>query len=212
MLNSPMKTDVPNPLREWLPDSAWFVSQKLIELEGFESFASNMEKDYPTKFKEWYNNAAPEDEKLPGDWRSLEQRIFQKMLIVRVLRPDRITTCLSNFIEKTLPNGSNYTECDSTSSPFEILYSSYLDSTTTTPIYFILSPGANPLVEVRNLATKCGISLANVHNVALGDGQDVVAFNYLELGHNEGHWIFLQNIQLMPDFLKDLEKKLDLYA
>lgn len=73
LLNSPMKADVPNPLREWLPDSAWFASQKLIEIEGFESFASNMEKDYPTKFKEWYNNAAPEDEKLPGDWRSLEQ-------------------------------------------------------------------------------------------------------------------------------------------
>lgn len=171
-----------------------------------------MEKDYPTKFKEWYNNAAPEDEKLPGDWRSLEQRMFQKMLIVRVLRPDRITTCLTGFIEKTLPNGINYTDCDSTSSPFEILYSSYLDSTTTTPLYFILSPGANPVVDVENLARKCGISLANVHVVALGDGQDKVAFERLELGHNEGHWIFLQNIQLMPDFLKDLEKRLDLYG
>lgn len=64
-----MKTDTPNPLREWLPDSAWFSSQTLIGIEGFESFATNMEKDYPTKFKEWYNNPAPEDEKLPGDWR-----------------------------------------------------------------------------------------------------------------------------------------------
>lgn len=36
--------------------------------------------------------------------------------------------------------------------------------------------------------------------------------NYLEMGHNDGHWVFLQNIQLMPDFLKALEKKLDLYA
>jgi len=51
-----------------------------------------------------------------------------------------------------------------------------------------------------------------VHVVALGDGQDKVAFERLELGHNEGHWIFLQNIQLMPDFLKDLEKKLDVYG
>lgn len=207
-----MKTDTPNPLREWLPDSAWFSSQTLIGIEGFESFASNMEKDYPTKFKEWYNNPAPEDEKLPGDWRSLETRLFQKMMIVRVLRPDRITTCLSNFIEKTLPNGIDYTECDGTSSPFDILYSSYLDSTTTTPLYFILSPGANPVVDVENLAKKVGISLANVHVVALGDGQDKVAFERLELGHNEGHWVFLQNIQLMPDFLKDLEKRLDQYA
>lgn len=92
------------------------------------------------------------------------------MLIVRVIRPDRVTTCLSNFIEKTLPNGVNYTECDATSSPFDILYSSYLDSTTTTPIYFILSPGANPVVDVENLARKCNVPLANVHSVALGDG------------------------------------------
>jgi len=34
--------------------------------------AQNIEKDYPNKFKEWYGQAAPEDEKLPGDWRSLE--------------------------------------------------------------------------------------------------------------------------------------------
>jgi dynein heavy chain len=152
LLNSPMKTDVPNPLREWLPDSAWFAGQKLIELEGFEPFAQNMEKDYPNKFKEWYNNPAPEDEKLPGDWRSLEQQIFKKMMVVRVLRPDRITTCLTNFIEKTLPNGSNYTECDSTASPFDILYFSYLDSTPATPIYFILSPGANPVEDIEKLA------------------------------------------------------------
>ena len=51
-----------------------------------------------------------------------------------------------------------------------------------------------------------------LHTVALGDGQDVVANNYLELGHKDGHWIMLQNIQLMPDFLKELEKRLDVYA
>jgi dynein heavy chain len=43
---------------------------------------------------------------------------FQKMLAIRVLRPDRITTALDNFVGKTLPNGSNYVNCDSTSSFF----------------------------------------------------------------------------------------------
>lgn len=36
LLTCPIKTDVPNPLREWLPDIAWFSIQKLIEIEGFE--------------------------------------------------------------------------------------------------------------------------------------------------------------------------------
>jgi dynein heavy chain len=63
------------------------------------------------------------------------------------------------------------------------------------------------------LARKNGIDPNKyLHQVALGQGQDVVALNKLEIGHKEGHWVMLQNIHLMPSFLKDLEKKLDVYA
>lgn len=34
----------------------------------------------------------------------------------------------------------------------------------------------------------------------------------LELGHKDGHWVMLQNIHLMPSFLLELEKKLDVFA
>jgi dynein heavy chain len=124
-----------------------------------------------------------------------------------------MTTALGNFIERTLPNGKNYTECDQKLSQSQILQSVYDDSTTTTPIYFILSPGANPVLDVQVLAKGNGIDInKQLHVVALGDGQDIEALNKLELGHKEGHWIFLQNIQLRPDFLKQLEKVLDNYA
>jgi dynein heavy chain len=36
--------------------------------------------------------------------------------------------------------------------------------------------------------------------------------NKLEIGHKEGHWVMLQNIHLMPRFLIELEKKLDMYS
>jgi dynein heavy chain len=36
LLQCPIKTDLINPLKEWLPDLAWFAMQKLIELELFE--------------------------------------------------------------------------------------------------------------------------------------------------------------------------------
>jgi dynein heavy chain len=88
-----------------------------------------------------------------------------------------------------------------------------MDSTTTTPIYFILSPGANPVREVEILARKQGNDpMKMMHSVALGQGQDVVAMNKLEIGHKEGHWIMLQNVHLMPTFLTDLEKKMDSFA
>ena len=34
----------------------------------------------------------------------------------------------------------------------------------------------------------------------------------LELAHKEGHWVMLQNIHLMPKWLIELEKTLDLFA
>merc|ERR1719408_1210461 len=52
----------------------------------------------------------------------------------------------------------------------------------------------------------------NYHNVAMGQGQDVVAMAKMELGHKEGHWVMLQNIHLMPRWCVSLEKTMDNYA
>ena len=214
LIQCPIKTDVPNPLKkEWLPDLAWYSIQKLIEIEGFESFAQNLEKDSPTRFKQWYDELAPENEKLPLDWKKLEQMPFQKLLVLRCLRPDRLTTALDNFNRRTLPNGSKYVDMDSTSSFQDILSSSLADSTTTTPLFFILSPGANPVKEVEKVGGVMGIDVnKQFHNVALGQGQDVIAMNKLEIGHKDGHWVMLQNIHLMPTWLLELEKRLDEFA
>jgi dynein heavy chain len=73
LLRCPLKTDVVNPLKEWLPDLAWYSIQKLIEIEGFEQFAQNLEKEAPNRFRDWYNELTPETEKLPLDWKRLEQ-------------------------------------------------------------------------------------------------------------------------------------------
>jgi len=103
-------------LKEWLPDGAWYCMQKLIEIEGFENFAADVIGGAPTRFKDWYNELQPEEIKLPLDWKMLEQRQFQKLLVIRVLRPDRQTIALDNYCRKTLPNGDDYVDCDSTSS------------------------------------------------------------------------------------------------
>ena len=213
LLNCPSRTDVANPLKDWLPDLAWFSMQKLTEVEGFELLAQHVEKEAPNRFKDWYNELAPEDEKLPLDWKKLEQVPFQKLLVVRVLRPDRITTALDNFVRRTLPKGSDYVDCDSTSSFAQVLASAYLESAPTTPIYFILSPGADPVKDVEALARAQGIDPAKMlHTIALGQGQDVVALNKLDIGHKDGHWVMLQNIHLMPRFLLQLEERLDACA
>jgi dynein heavy chain len=38
LINCPTNTSIMNPLKEWLPDLAWYGLQKLNEIEGFENF------------------------------------------------------------------------------------------------------------------------------------------------------------------------------
>jgi len=80
-----------------------------------------------------------------------------------------------------------------------------------TPVFFILSPGVNPL-KVRNVAQKflkslnenlkdveelgrkLGFSFAkgNFHSVSLGQGQEVVAEKAMTEAAEKGHWVVLQ--------------------
>jgi dynein heavy chain len=106
----------------------------------------------PRRFMEWYNELAPENCKLPGDWKTLEKQPFQKMLVTRCLRPDRITSSLDQFVRRTLPNGNAFVDCDNSLSSDLILQSSFEDSKPETPIFFILSAGANPIKNVLALA------------------------------------------------------------
>ena len=51
LLFCPIKADPPNPLvlKTWLPDLAWGSVQKLIEIEMFEKFANDLEKEAPSE-------------------------------------------------------------------------------------------------------------------------------------------------------------------
>ena len=48
--------------------------------------------------------------------------------------------------------------------------------------------------------------------MSLGQGQEVVAEQALELASKEGHWVILQNIHLVAKWLPILEKKLEEYG
>jgi dynein heavy chain len=113
----PQKKDVPVPavLKKWMPDQVWFSVQKIIEIELFEQFAQHIEFGAAKRFEDWYNELTPETEKLPLDWKKLEQMPFEKLLVIRALRPDRITIALDNYIRKVMPRGDDFVDCDSTS-------------------------------------------------------------------------------------------------
>ncbi|KAG9468571.1 hypothetical protein GDO78_022451, partial [Eleutherodactylus coqui] len=88
---------------------------------------------------------------------------------------------------------------------------SYQESGPSTPMFFILSPGVDPLKDVEKQGRKLGYTFnnQNLHNVSLGQGQEVVAEQALDLAAREGHWVILQNIHLVAKWLSTLEKKLE---
>ena len=198
----------PSPIA-WLNDRQWQALQALVTLEGFETFISDLEES-EGRFEEWYNSEHPEHEKLPLEWRELEKKPFLKLCVLRCLRPDRMIVAISAFIRETLPLGSRYIHCDADLNSFQLLQQTFEDMTPTIPIYFVLCPGTDVVSDVDKLAMELGkVKGVDYHNIALGQGQDVVAMTKLRTGTAEGHWVILNNVHLMARWLVTLESTLD---
>lgn len=218
LLNCVPKPDSENPLKDWLPNSAWFAVQRLSEIDEFKKLPESMEKELPARFKDWFNELAPENSRLPSEWRKLDSQPFLKLCVIRALRPDRMTVALVQFIKSVLPRGNDFVSMDQNLSFNEVLVSAIEDATMetsmNTPIFFILSTGADPVKEVEKIGKKMKFeyNLNNFFNIALGQGQDKYADSKLEAGFRDGYWVMLQNIHLMPSWLSSLEKKLDQFA
>ncbi len=157
-----------------MPNSAWFSVLRLAEIEEFEKLPDSIEKELPARFKDWVNELSPENVRLPSEWRKLESQPFLKLCIIRALRPDRMTNALVNFMNNVFPNGKDFINMDQNNSFKDILQSVIKDSTKessmNTPIFFILSPGADPVKEVEKIGKmyKFQYSLNNFFNIALG--------------------------------------------
>jgi dynein heavy chain, axonemal len=193
----------------WINDVTWMNVRALANIDTFEKFASDIE-DNSARFLEWFQSYSPEMEKLPGDWRELDKHPFKKLLVIKTLRPDRMTAALSSFIREVLPNGKAFVDNEGDSNSYQMTEQSYEDSNAAVPIYFILSPGTDAASDVDRLAMKHGKTKGvDYHEISLGQGQDIIANDRLDAGRRQGHWIFFNNIHLMPRWLPQLEAKLE---
>lgn len=211
LIRGPKKVVDDSPV-EWLPNSAWFAVSALSDFPEFAKLTQDIQ-DAPSRFKEWFNHVSPETEKLPLDWAALDKNFFKKLLVLRCLRPDRMTVALASFLRDTLPKGKLFVDCDLTFNSFQILQDVYKDSGRDTPIYFILSPGTDVVADLDMLAQQEGFVRGETyHNVSMGQGQDVVAERLMNIAAKDGHWVILNNVHLMPRWLKKVEKMLDDFA
>lgn len=104
LLRGPKKSGepVPETCTSWLSKSAWESVLAYADLEDGDPPCSSLPQDIAVswrRFKEWCEDLTPEDLALPSDWKNLSH--FDKLLIVRCLRPDRITMALNRFGESS---------------------------------------------------------------------------------------------------------------
>lgn len=68
---------------------------------------------------------------------------------------------------------------------------SYQDTSNTTPLVFILSPGSDPFRSFQRFAADKGYK-DKILSISLGQGQGPVAEKLIEQGKVHGEWVFLQ--------------------
>ncbi|KAJ8736094.1 hypothetical protein PYW08_006750 [Mythimna loreyi] len=202
-LRFPIKPHVTSPV-DFLSNQSW---GGICSLAGKEEFR-NLDRDIETSPKRWKKIVeveCPEREKFPQEWKN--KTALQRMCMLRALRPDRMTYAVAAYIEEKM--GGKYVENRTLE-----FSKSFEETSPTTPIFFILSPGVNPLKDVEALGKIMGYTAdnGNFHNVSLGQGQEVVAEQAMDEGLQKGHWVVLQNIHLVKKWLPSLEKKMESFA
>ncbi|XP_046594204.1 dynein beta chain, ciliary [Neodiprion lecontei] len=203
LLRFPITPHVTSPV-EFLSNTSWGGIRSLATRDDFR----NLDRDIESSSKRWKKLVeceCPEREKFPQEWKN--KTALQRLCMLRALRPDRMTYAISAFIEEKL--GPRYVEGRTVE-----FAKSYEETSPTTPIFFILSPGVNPLKDVEALGRKLGFTFdaQNFHNVSLGQGQEIVAEQAMDEAAKMGHWVVLQNIHLVKKWLPLLEKKLEIAA
>ncbi|OQR83321.1 dynein heavy chain [Achlya hypogyna] len=191
---------VANPVADFCAESVWTTVVDLNRLPRFQGLVSSFEQAGKA-WKQWFQSAAPEIEQLPGDWEGKCNEL-QRLLLLRVLRSDRVTIQASKFVATNL--GPQFVDPP----PFD-LRAIYDNSTYKTPLIFVLSPGVDPTSNLMALADSLG---KKVENCALGQGQSAFAEAMLARGLEGGHWVFLANCHLMLSWAPTLEKLIDNYC
>ncbi|NXE57526.1 DYH17 protein, partial [Casuarius casuarius] len=203
LLRFPFQAGVASPV-DFLQAQGWGGIKVLSEMDEFKNLDSDIEGS-AKRWKKFVESEAPEKEVFPKEWKN--KTALQKLCMLRCMRPDRMTYAVRNFVEEKM--GSKFVEGRS------IEFSkSYEESSPSTAIFFILSPGVDPLKDVEALGRKLNFTIDNgkIHNVSLGQGQEIVAENALDVASAQGHWVILQNIHLVARWLSTLDKKVERYS
>ena len=174
--------------------------EKLDYFSGL--YDSLMSPSEITYWRKWLKDEKAESSDMPRSFQS--SNLFQKLLIIRALRPDRITYAITNYIIEAM--GEKYIEPVNFS-----MNETFKETSNLTPIFFVLFPGEDPTIKVEEQGKICGKSIKDgtFINIPMGQGQEEGANKALIECAEKGRWIMLQNVHLMITWMKRFENDLE---
>jgi len=184
----------PNP-EEWLGDKSWADFLALHELESFSHFFEEVQREI-----EFWKEVSDSQDPMEMIAKKYNDRFsqFQQLLLLRCIRADKVVPAVMKFITEKI--GQKFIEPPS----FDLL-AGYRDSSCTTPLLFVLTPGADPMTELIRVAEELGMD-QRLFAVSLGQGQGPIAERAISEAIDKGSWVCLQNCHVATSWLRTLEK------
>uniref|UniRef100_A0A7M4FPW0 Dynein axonemal heavy chain 12 n=1 Tax=Crocodylus porosus TaxID=8502 RepID=A0A7M4FPW0_CROPO len=195
-----LKNKYKNPDPSWLPDKSWDELCRASEIPAFRGLRNHVTENI-SEWRKIYDGKDPQNLPLPKPMNTMLNEL-QKMILIRCLRPDKVSLAITVFVTDKL--GKKFVEPP----PFD-LTKSYLDSNSTTPLIFVLSPGADPMSSLLKFANDKSMVGNKFQAISLGQGQGPIAAKMIKEGMEEGTWVCLQNCHLAVSWLPVLEKICD---
>lgn len=163
----------------------------------FKGLCESIAKDFDGAWYTWRESKNIMEAPMPAPF-NLTVNYFQKLIIVRALREDKIQAAIAQFVGKKI--GAKFAE-----SPSASMEDIYRDLDNKTPCIFVLSTGADPTGTLLRFARQKGYG-DRLHIVSLGQGQGVVAQRLIENGMKTGDWVVLQNCMLAKSWMPELDR------
>jgi len=178
---------------DWIDDEGWSGIRRLAAMPGFEGLDETF-AEHRLEWRDIFDSDCPHRVTFPGAFGGLTK--FQKILVLRCIRLDRVTDALVDWASGVLG-------IDAMSTAPCYLASAYVDSSETTPIVLVLAAGADPLSLLLQFA---GRELKEMRMVSMGQGQGARAEAIIEEAKATGAWVLLQNCHLALSWMPYLTR------